>query len=213
MLQFVGLPMQWLQAGFCTENPIWYQQFDLRQIRILRGGQTIVDFDAADNCRLYVATLKTMILQDDVTSIRIDSFKDHYVLVFDLTSKQDATENCLYPEVVGEPLKLEMNFTFLPEHVTQLNILGERMTSVAVDKFGVVGKKSKKENVSPQQRLNCIPLLKYRNLGSFPSDYVPILDNDTFPIINTQPSNMQGEHWIMIANLVKNCFRCRLFWS
>ena len=26
------------------------------------------------------------------------------------------------------------------------------------------------------------------------------LDNDTFAIINTQPSNMQGEHWIMIAN-------------
>ena len=24
-------------------------------------------------------------------------------------------------------------------------------------------------------------------------------DNDTFAFINTQPSNMQGEHWIMIA--------------
>ena len=35
-----------------TENPFWYQQFDLRQIRILRGGQSIVDFDAADNCCL-----------------------------------------------------------------------------------------------------------------------------------------------------------------
>ena len=43
-------------------------------------------------------------------------------------------------------------------------------------------------------------MLKYRYRGSFPSDYVPTLDNDTFAIINTQPSNMQGEHWIMIAN-------------
>ena len=33
-----------------------------------------------------------------------------------------------------------------------------------------------------------------------PSDYVPTLDNGTSAIINTQPSNMQGEHWIMIAN-------------
>ena len=32
-----------------TENPFWYQHFDLRQSRILRGGQPIVDFDAADN--------------------------------------------------------------------------------------------------------------------------------------------------------------------
>ena len=51
-----------------------------------------------------------------------------------------------------------------------------------------------------QQILNRIPLLKYRYRGSFPSDYVPTLDNDTFAIINTQPSNMQGEHWIMFAN-------------
>ena len=51
-----------------------------------------------------------------------------------------------------------------------------------------------------QQTINRIPLLKFRYLGSFPSDYVPTLDNDTFAIINTQPSIMQGEHWIMIAN-------------
>ena len=35
-----------------TETPFWYQQFDLRQIRTLRGGQPTVEFDAADNCRL-----------------------------------------------------------------------------------------------------------------------------------------------------------------
>ena len=51
-----------------------------------------------------------------------------------------------------------------------------------------------------QQIINRIPLLKFRYLGSFPTDYVPTLDNDIFAIINTQPSKMQGEHWIMIAN-------------
>ena len=42
--------------GSLTENPFSYQQFDRRQIRILRGGQPIVDFDAVDNCSLYVTT-------------------------------------------------------------------------------------------------------------------------------------------------------------
>ena len=51
-----------------------------------------------------------------------------------------------------------------------------------------------------QQIINRILLVKFRYLGSFPSDYVPTLDNDTFAIINTQPSTMQGEHWIKIAN-------------
>ena len=127
-------------TGSYTENPFWYQQFDLRQIRIFRGGQPIVDFDAADNCSIYVTTMKAMNFQDDIPSIPIDGFKDHYVLVFDLTSMQDATEKCHYPELVGEPLRLELNFTFPLEHVTKLIVLGERMSSVAVDKFGVVGK-------------------------------------------------------------------------
>ena len=56
------------------------------------------------------------------------------------------------------------------------------------------------DNFALQQIINRIPLLKFRYLGSFPSDSVPTLDNDTFAIINTQPSKMQGEHWIMIAN-------------
>ena len=56
------------------------------------------------------------------------------------------------------------------------------------------------DNFALQQIISRIPLLKFRHLGSSPSDYVPFLDNDTFAIINTQPSNMQGEHWIMIAN-------------
>ena len=123
-----------------TENPFWYQQFDLRQIRTLRGGRPIVDFDTADNCRLYVTTMKAMIFQDDIPSIPIDDFKDHYVLVFELFSMHDATENFHYPELVGEPLRLELILTQPLKNVTELIALGERKSPVAVDKFGVVKK-------------------------------------------------------------------------
>ena len=138
----IAIAMNTISAftGSFTENPFWYQQFDLRQIRILRGGQPNVDFDTADNCRLYVTTMKAMNFQDDIPSIPIDDFKDHYVLVFDLTSMQDATENCHYPELVREPLRLELSFTNPLENVTELIVLGERMSSVAVNQFGAVGK-------------------------------------------------------------------------
>ena len=86
--------------------------------------------------------MKAMNFQDDIPSIPIDNFQDHYVLVFDLTSMQDATENCHYPELLGEPLRLELKIIFPLDHVTELFVfvLGKRMSSVAVDKFGVVGK-------------------------------------------------------------------------
>ena len=61
----------------------------------------IVDVDAADNCGLHVTTMKAMSFQDDIPSISIDNSKDHHVLVFDLTSMQDATENCHYPGLIG----------------------------------------------------------------------------------------------------------------
>ena len=127
-------------TGCFTKNPYWYQQCDLRQIRILGGGQRIVDFDAADNCRLYVTTMRAMKFQDDISPIPIDNFKDYYVLVFDLTSTQDATENCHYADLVEEPLRLELNFTLPVKKVTEIIVLGMIMSSVAVDKFGVVGK-------------------------------------------------------------------------
>ena len=100
-------------TGSYTENPFWYLQFDVRQIRILRGGQPIVDFDTADNCRLYVTTMKAMNFQDDILSIPNIDFKHHYVLVIDLLPMQAATEKCHYPELVGKQLRLELIFIYL----------------------------------------------------------------------------------------------------
>ena len=127
-------------TGSFAENPFWYQQFNLRDIRTLRGGRPSVHHDTTDNCRLYVTVMKAINFQDDIPSIPVHKFKDHCVLVFDLTSVQDATEHCHYPELFGEQLGLEPYFSSPPENVTEVIVLGERMSCVALDKFGVVGK-------------------------------------------------------------------------
>ena len=84
--------------------------------------------------------MKAMNFQDHIPSIPVDNFQDHYVLVFDLTSMQGATEHCYYPELIGEPLRLELYFSSPLENVTKVIVLRERMFCVAVDKFVVVGK-------------------------------------------------------------------------
>ena len=60
--------------------------------------------------------------------------------MFGLTSMEDATEKGHYTELVGEPLRLELNFTFPLEHITELIVLGERMSLVAVNKLSVVAR-------------------------------------------------------------------------
>ena len=146
---FNNAPVSWIAIamnansafiGSYTGNLFWYQQFDLRQIRILRRGQPIVDVDAVDKSRFYIMTMKAMNFQDYFPLRSIDTFKEHSVLLFDWTSMQDATEICHYPELVGEPLKLELNFIFPLEPVTELIVLSDRMSSVAVDRFGIGGK-------------------------------------------------------------------------
>ena len=55
------------------------------------------------------------------------------------------------------------------------------------------------DNFSLEQVIKRMPLLKYRYIGSLPSNFVPTLPNVILAIINTQPNNMPGEHWIMIT--------------
>ena len=64
-------------TGSYIKNPFLYQQFDLRQNRILRGGQPIVVFEAADKGCFYVTKLKAVNFQDDITSILIDNIGGH----------------------------------------------------------------------------------------------------------------------------------------
>ena len=82
--------------------------------------------------------------QNDFPSIPVDKFKDHYIRLFDLTSMQDVTKNYHFQNQFGEPLRLELNFTFpverTPLEKTELIVLGKRLFSVAVDKFGVAEK-------------------------------------------------------------------------
>ena len=120
--------------------------------------------------------MKAMNFQDDIPSIPIDDFKDQYVLVFDFTSMQDATENCHYPELVGEPLRLELNFTKPLENVTELIVLGERMSSVAVDKFGVVGKNVEKWIILLCNKLKIVSLCSnFGTLVRFPQTMFQLL--------------------------------------
>ena len=57
---------------------------------------------------------------------------------------QDATEICHYPELFGEPLSLELSFTFPLEHVTEQKIQ---------KKFSEKSQSFKNESLNPTLQL------------------------------------------------------------
>ena len=128
-----------------------------------------------------------MNFQDDIHSIPIDKFKKDYEVVFDLTSLQDATENVHNPELAGEPMRMELIFTLPLEHVAELIDMVERMFFLTLTSLDLFEKIPEKENVSLQQIISRISLLKYRYLGWFPFDYVPFLASEAFVFKKAQP--------------------------
>ena len=186
-------------TGSFAENPLWCQQFNLRDNRILRGRQPVVHNDTTDICRFYVTTMKAMNFQDDTPSIPVDKFIDQYVLMFELISMQDPTEHCHYPELIGEPLSLDYTLVHL-QKVSQKSMYWLNVCLLLQStKLMLSERIFEMDNFSLKEIVNRQPLLKYRYIGSFQSHFVPNLSNDTFAIINTQPSNTPGEHWIMVA--------------
>ena len=170
-------------TGLNTKNPSWYEQFDVRQIKTLTGGQPIVDFGAADNFHLYFTTMKAMKFLDNIPSIPMHSFKNNYAVVLQLTSMRDATEISHYPKLDGELLKLE-SCTLIFLWKTSLNsvfweneCLRSQFTSLVLLK-----KTSEMVNVSTQRITSRIPLLKYRYSGFFPLTEFQLLTMKLLPL-------------------------------
>ena len=65
---------------------------------------------------------------------------------------------------------------------------------------------AKMDNFSLLQIIERIQELRFKYMGSYPSDTVPQLTKYSFAIIDSAPSNDRGENWIMIARLDKSYY-------
>ena len=106
-----------------------YQQFILRELRIIRSGRAIIFLFTTSPCRPNVTTMKAMHFNEDFPALPMEKFQSHYILVFELNSLQEAAEKLHYPELSGESLRLELFFQFLLEQVTEVIVAGERVSN------------------------------------------------------------------------------------
>lgn len=127
-------------TGSYGENPFHYQRFNLGEIKIIRNNQTVVQMKTNEMAQAYVTTMKAMKFNDETPCIPFEDFQDHFILVFDLTSLQDAGDQIYYPETIGSSLRLELYFNHAPSKPVEVILLGERLSTIYIDRTGSVVK-------------------------------------------------------------------------
>ena len=81
-----------------------------------------------------------MNFNEEIPVLQNSLFQNHYVLVIDLTSLEYVGINFHYPELSGESIRLEIFFDNPLRSVTELIVLGERLSTVKIDQFATVAK-------------------------------------------------------------------------
>ena len=123
-------------------NPFSYQKFDLNEIIIYRYGFATAGtpMSTTDNKRLYYNSMAALAYVENGHGISLSDFPNHYFMVFDLTSTQEATHDFIRPELTNSSLSVELKFgTALPRN-SEIFFLGEKCLTVYIDSSRNVSK-------------------------------------------------------------------------
>jgi hypothetical protein len=125
-----------------THNPFHYRKFNLRSITIYRNGIPIcgTPIDTTRDKRLFLNSQSALAFGQSGNGINLSQFEDHYVLVFDLTSTLEATFDFIHPELTHTALTIELQFSQALEEPIELLLLGEKATTVYINKDRNVSK-------------------------------------------------------------------------
>ena len=123
-------------TGTQATNPFHYQKLGLKSIQITRNGIPVggTVLETVYNERAYFHSCWALGFSNGGHSVPPTDFDNHFVLVFDLTSTQEASQQLtVFPELTGAALNLCLEFTKALSSVVEVLVIGERFTTVFVD--------------------------------------------------------------------------------
>ena len=123
--------------GSMDTNPFLYHKYDMKRIKIIRGNGFPIagtPVDTENNVRIYHNSLTALGFKNGGNKISLKDFANNFIVIFDLTSSQEASKNVtLFPELTGASITLKLFFSeALPEAV-ELFLIGERFSQVFID--------------------------------------------------------------------------------
>ena len=89
--------------GNKIQNPFHFRKFDLKQINIYRKGKPAADSPISTNHdkRLYFNTIPILAYIDNGQGKSLTDYPNHVIMVFNVTSTQQASHDFIHPELTN----------------------------------------------------------------------------------------------------------------
>ena len=116
-------------------NPFHYQKHGLDEVTVYRNGYPIAGtpFSTGDERRGYMTTMDALAFGYHGHAIPFKNYTNHFLLDFDLTSTQQASNDFPYPELTNAAVSLEFKFSAALPAKTGVFFLGEKASPIYID--------------------------------------------------------------------------------
>ena len=128
--------------GSKDTNPFHYQKHNLNEVTVYRNGYPVAGTPLAtdDLKRVYMSTMDALAFGHHGHGIPFADYANHFVMVFDLTSTQQASHDFLYPELTNAAISLELKFSAALAVNTEVFLLDEKASTIYIDSHRKVSK-------------------------------------------------------------------------
>ena len=86
-----------------------------------------------DKKRLYFNTISDFAYIDNGHGISLSDYPKHFIMVFDLTSTQQASHDFIHPELTNCSISIELKFSALLPTNIEIFIIEEKASTIFVD--------------------------------------------------------------------------------
>ena len=123
-------------------NPFHFPKFNLEQICVYRNGLPVADSPiiTSDVKRLYFNTIPDLAYIDNGHGISLSEYPNHFIMVIDLTSTQQASHDFIHPELTNCSNSIKLKFSAALPNNLEIFIIGEKASNIFIDSARRVSK-------------------------------------------------------------------------
>ena len=114
----------------------------MSEVTVYRNGFPIAGtpLSADDEKRVYMTTMDALAFDYHGHGISFSNYTNNFVLVFELTSTEQASHDFLYPELTNAAVSVELKFLIALPGNTEVFLLGEKASTIYIDSNRKVSK-------------------------------------------------------------------------